>query len=56
MVFRMIGSSEYSTSAATLGTTPRPNSGISSPSSAKDGMVRMTLEVAVARLAASALR
>ena len=30
-MFRMIGSSEYSTRAATLGMTPSPNSGISKP-------------------------
>ncbi len=48
MVLRVIGSSAYSTNAITVGVAPRPTTGISRPSSANDGMVRMVLANAVA--------
>lgn len=56
MVLRTIGSSAYSTSAVTVGATPRPSTGISNPSSAKDGMVRIALVSAVAMVEPSRLR
>ena len=56
MVLRMMGSSEYSTSAVILGMTPSPTSGMSRPNSANEGTVNTALEMDVARLDAMSLR
>ena len=48
IVFLMIGSNAYSTSAVTVGATPKPRMGINRPNRANEGIVRIVLASAVA--------